>query len=85
MKNKPSLFDNLDEFSKWSGEWAGMPEFVQEDLRPIQRIVVNFETKKDVDEFSKLIGQKLTYKTDTIWFPHRPNEVIKNTRYVDEP
>jgi hypothetical protein len=39
--------------------------------RAYATITFRFETKKDVDEFAKLIGQKLTNKTKSAWFPHR--------------
>jgi len=69
-KNKTaSLFENLDELSAWAEEWRGMPEFVQADATAYQQINVSFLTKEDVDSFAKLIGQKITYKTNSLWFP----------------
>jgi len=79
-----SLFPELDKSFDWRKEWQGMPEFIQEDLRPIQRIIVNFESHEDVQAFSALVNQKLTNKTDSIWFPKKELEQPKNFRYFDE-
>ena len=68
-KNSTSLFENLDELSAWAEEWKGMPEFVQEDATAHQQIIISFLTKEDVDSFAKLIDQKITYKTNSLWFP----------------
>lgn len=76
-----TLFDNLDEFATWHEHWQDMPEFVQDDLQPYQQIIVSFETKQDVEEFAKLIDQKLTYKTKSIWFPKKEKQVLVNKRY----
>ena len=82
MKNKDTLqsFFNLDDFSKWKKEWIGMPEFVQEDLDPIQQIIVSFATEEDVQEFAKLIDQKLTRKTQSIWYPKA--EIFNAINYI---
>jgi hypothetical protein len=83
-KSQNSLFD-VNELNKWQEEWQGMPEFIQEDKQPIQTIVVSFETKEDVQDFANLIGQKLTYKTKSIWFPQKSRDIVNNKIYVDEP
>lgn len=82
--NEDNLFPELNESFDWKKEWQGMPEFIQEDLRPIQRIVVNFESFDDVQKFAELVNQKLTNKTDSIWFPKKELEQPKNFRYFDE-
>jgi hypothetical protein len=80
-KQQATLFD-ID--PDWKKEWQGMPEYVQKDLRPFQQITINFECREDVQAFAKLVGQKLTDETDTMWFPLKVPEVIKNKRYVSE-
>jgi len=52
-------------------EWKGMPEFVQEKEEPYQKIIIRFGSKEDVDEFARLIAQKITHKTKSIWFPFK--------------
>jgi hypothetical protein len=50
-------------------EWEGMPEFENKDLSAYKSIHVNFACQADYDAFSELIGQKLTEKTRSIWYP----------------
>ena len=65
-------------------EWVGMPEFKMEQKRPFSKITVRFETEEDLQEFAKLIGQKLTPKTKSIWHPHKPHRSGLVRRWVDE-
>jgi hypothetical protein len=83
--NQPNLFGDLDEFSSWKEEWKDMPEFIQHDLQPYQKIILNFETKEDVEAFAKLINQKITYRTDTLWFPMKQKNINTINIYVNEP
>lgn len=69
MKKEPSLIEN--EENNWVAEWIGMPEFIQEKQEPFSKITIRFETEKDLQEFAKLIQQKLTPKTKSIWFPYK--------------
>jgi hypothetical protein len=66
-------------------EWEGMPEFEQEDKTAIQSIHVNFKSREDVNRFAELIGQKLTEKTRSIWYPLAEIERYADKRYSDEP
>lgn len=50
-------------------EWQGMPEFEHEDLMPVQTVHVHFKSREDVEEFAKLIDQRITEKTKFVWFP----------------
>ena len=59
----------LDDDNDWENHWVGMPEFVQEDNPPYKKIIMNFRSKEDYDSFAKLIDQKLTEKTKSIWYP----------------
>jgi|688.fasta_scaffold21088_5 hypothetical protein len=79
-----SLFENLDEFTSWKDEWRNMPEFVQEDMDSFQSIIVHFETQKDRDDFAKLLEQKLTYKTKSIWFPKYSREKPSAYLYIND-
>jgi len=69
MKNSQSLFDNLE--NEWQKEWKDMPEFLQEKKEPYSKIIVRFESKEDLQEFSKIIGQNITKKTKSIWHPFK--------------
>ena len=64
-------------------EWTGMPEFISND--PCYRkVVVNFDTQDDVNEFFSLIGQSFTEKTKSIWYPEKENRDLKDVRYTTE-
>lgn len=66
------------------GEWKNMPEFVQNKQEPFAKIIVRFNSQEDLDEFSNLIGQKLTPKTKSIWHPQLVRGINASKRYVDE-
>jgi hypothetical protein len=59
-----------------NAEWQGMPEFEQEDKLGIH-ITVHFETLADKGDFGRLIGQPLTDKTRSIWYPESERENLK--------
>ena len=65
-------------------EWKNMPEFVQDKHEPFAKIIVRFNSQEDLDEFSNLIGQKLTPKTKSIWHPQLVRGINSAKRYVDE-
>lgn len=65
-------------------EWKDMPEFVQEKQEPFCKLTIRFETEKDLEDFSKLIGQKLTKKTKSIWFPFKSHWGLSKKRWVNE-
>lgn len=65
-----------------SGEWAGMPEFVNED-NCHRKIVVSFGDEKAVADFFSLIGQQHTDKTKSIWFPFKADRDLASVEYGD--
>lgn len=69
---------------KWEKEWVGMPEFVQGKKEPYAKIIIRFENEKDLAEFSKSIGQVLTKKTKSIWFPFKSHWGGIKKMWVDE-
>ena len=50
-------------------EWLGMPAFEHEDLTSVQSVRVHFKTREDAQAFAELIGQKITDKTRSLWYP----------------
>ena len=84
MKNK-NLFGEEDDGFDWEDHWKGMPEFVMKDQRPHRKIVVHFRNEEDVQKFAELMGQKISAKLPSIWFPYMPPRRYANKRYVDEP
>jgi len=75
---QPELFDMEED------EWQGMPEFVQEDLSPHRVIYVRFRNAEDIAKFEELMGQRITEKQKTIWFPYAEPRLRAHLRYVDE-
>ena len=65
-------------------EWAGMPEFSQDDQTSWKQVIVHFNTPEDLEAFSKLIGQTLTPKTRSIWYPEAEIGRLVTKRYVNE-
>lgn len=65
-------------------EWEGMPEYVQEDKSGIQ-IMCHFNTLEDVKKFGEIIGQELSEKTRSIWYPEAERESGVDKSYVHEP
>jgi hypothetical protein len=55
----------------WKKEWKDMPEFVQEKKEAHAKIIFRFENENDLQEFAKLIDQKLTSKTKSAWYPFK--------------
>ena len=85
MNNEqPMLFDNLDDFDIIKREWNGMPEFIQEDKEPVQKIIVSFASDGDVKQFGELIGQSLTPQTKSVWYPKEDYVAPSNFIYTDE-
>jgi hypothetical protein len=50
-------------------EWAGMPDFTQDDQHAFRSIVVHFKDQGAVDEFARLLGQSVSAKAKYMWFP----------------
>jgi ParB-like chromosome segregation protein Spo0J len=63
-------------------EWAGMPDFDQQDKTAQRQLIVNFKNAKDYAAFGKLIKQKLSDKTRSIWYPEAPIEGYADKQYV---
>lgn len=78
------VFDFAEEAVFHNKEWKGMPEFKCDDLQPWKQIIVSFKNIEALKEFAKLINQKITCNTPSIWFPEVKLEEVINKRYVDE-
>lgn len=76
-RTRPLKFDH-------SKHWKGMPEFVQPNAGPIKILLVHFDTKEDMLKFSKLVGQQVTARTPSIWFPKKPAEAALDKRWSDK-
>ena len=74
---KVTLFEN-------NKEWIGMPEFIQEKKEPYAKIIFRFENENDLQDFAKMIGQKLTKKTKSSWHPFKPHKQAVKKQWIDE-
>lgn len=77
-------YDLFGEIITAQAEWQDMPEFVQEDLTPYRVLNVRFRNEEDVQKFAELMGQKITPKLKTIWFPYAEPRTVAHFRYIDE-
>lgn len=57
-------------------EWVGMPEFEQEAINAYHDIRVVFESANDMQAFSQLVGQTITDKTTSIYYPRKAKREI---------
>lgn len=65
-------------------EYQGMPEYTAADESGWKRLIVTFKSRDDYYAFAKLIDQKLTDQTRSIWHPFVEHVDNSTTRYVDE-
>lgn len=77
--------DHVDDLQKWKSEWEGMPEISQKDLTPFKSVVIHFENENAYKLFQETIGQKLTYKTQSTWFPKVENATFIDKVWTNEP
>lgn len=59
----------------WAEHWVGMPEFVQHKQEPFSTIILRVETEQDLMELAAKLGQTLTPKTKSIWYPYKPHRL----------
>lgn len=69
MSQEEELEDLPEEMPEWRVHWKDMPEYEQEAQKPFATLTVRLETQQDFEEFSKLMEQRITPKTKSIWFP----------------
>jgi hypothetical protein len=81
--NSIDLFGAKIKEPLWKQEWKDMPEFVQEKKSEYAKIIVRFDNEQDLQDFAKMIGQKLTKRTKSIWHPHRSHWGAEKKEWVD--
>jgi hypothetical protein len=67
----------------YEAHWQGMPEFEQDDLTAAHSVKVHFGSLEDLQAFAELVGQKLTEKTRSIWYPEA-QKIDMTDIYVNE-
>jgi hypothetical protein len=64
-------------------EWEGMPEY--EGLDPCyKKVVVNFDTEEDFQSFFRLLNQKCTDKTKSVWYPEKERRDLESVRWAED-
>jgi hypothetical protein len=81
MKNN-LLFDDFE--NEWQKEWKDMPEFNMKPEVPILTIKINFKSKEAVEEFSKLINQRVSFNTENYWYPKLNRNSSTELKYYDD-
>jgi hypothetical protein len=81
---EPEQISLIDAGESWEEAWRGMPEFIQRDLQPFKSLVVHFESRDEMDAFSRLIKQKIGIDTKSIWYPEAEVNRTTNKRYVEK-
>ena len=69
--------------TEWKKHWVGMPSFTQEANAPYMKVIVNFRTKEDYEEFAKLIDQNLSEKTKSLWYPKLERDQNSLKRWME--
>lgn len=85
MAKKKATVSTIFEFDDDDAEdqWSGMPEFNQPDNGAYRQIIVSFDDEAGVRKFAELIGQHLTEKTKSIWFPGRERNNVTDLFWFD--
>jgi hypothetical protein len=65
--------------------WEGMPPMIQPDARPRHHLVVHFRTQADRQAFAALLGQPLTPRTRSLWYPPMPAGRLAAEQIVETP
>lgn len=75
------LFENTE---WWKEHWVGMPEFNQAKQEAYAEIIIRVQDEQALCELAKLLNQKLTKKTKSLWFPKVERGWGVKGEYVDE-
>lgn len=79
--NQTSMFG--DQYDIRHDEWVGMPEFVQHDIEPDYRVLVQIRGEQNLAEFAKRVEQAIPPdRRRSIWFPPRDRIDNQARRYV---
>ncbi len=65
-----TLFESDEtDYDNAEHDWRNMPEFVNEKNDAFRKIIISFQDENGVKEFEKLLQQRITDKTKSLWFP----------------
>ena len=83
-KDQASLFEDSFSINDCEKEWEDMPEYNQKDLTPYRTLYIHFRNKEDVEDFEKVIKQKIHQEAKSYWHPKLKIKEVANLRYVDK-
>jgi ParB-like chromosome segregation protein Spo0J len=78
----PFVNDDIAQKVNELDEWIGMPEFEAKD-EPL-KLIINFESEEERDEFVKLKELKIVYKKEkmwTTWWPFKERDDLTSQKY----
>jgi len=76
-----TLFDDFE--NEWQKEWKDMPEFNMKPEVPILTIKLNFKSIDDINKFSELIEQKISFNKENYWYPKLNRNSTSELKYYD--
>lgn len=76
-----SLFKPEDIEPEWAKHWRQMPEYICEDIQPVRQLILSFANEDEIQEFSNLLGQRITSKTKSLWFKPQPIGTYRDKSY----
>lgn len=81
-KTANALLGPTDPANDPNAEWQGMPEFENEP-KAARTLYIHFAQDEDVIAFAELIGQQITDKTKSLWYPFKKDNLHmdKDLRY----
>ena len=76
-KVQDKLFDDEGKPAE-AGDWENMPEFVNEKNDAYRKIIISFDKEEDVQDFARVLGQNITDKTKSLWWPakRKDNDIM---------
>jgi hypothetical protein len=71
-------------YMNWREHWVDMPDFKVRNMEAEKQLIVNFKTQEEFLAFAAVLGQSLTPKTRSVWWPpqERDSNILK--RWIDE-
>jgi len=77
-------WDELKTEKEWELEWRDMPEYVQDDLTSYKSVIIHFKDIDDMRDFAKLVDQRITMNTQSLWYPKPETRSFVDKRYKNE-
>lgn len=73
-----------DQFN-WEQNWKGMPSYQSDNLEAVKKLIVNFSSEEDFNEFCEKLGfEGVSMTTKSTFYPERKPMKLSVLRWVDE-